>query len=378
MATKVFLRDFMTPKKIRNYLIAVVVFGGLIFSLSGGGESFVLSDSAGGMIGIGIAFTSTAYVIYTYSTWDKIRLYVALPIGKWKLLGGYFLALWLCTLLQRMSFVILVLAVFGKHVWENVCLLLLSSGAAVLINIGILLGRNAKRRGLVFANVALLLLLLALQLPCFAFREKLLFSVSAGLAAAALWIPCRETDLILRHQPGKTACRNRRIVNYFLRTMLAEKIYMVNTVCIFAFLIVLCIAGRSNPIMWNVAWCVGAVNTPLLTMLSADVWTSRQIVMLPGRNNNLYAQYAVFLGGYFVLVNLALVLGRYLIVGEAGISDFLMAAILAAVETGAAVFMEKNGRITGWQTKQELWKNPRKYVLPLIIFALVSVRYLRL
>ena len=67
-----------------------------------------------------------------------------------------------------------------------------------------------------------------------------------------------------------------------------------------------------------------------------------------------------------------IVLVKYIILKEVLIKDILLALLLVILETVLAIMLEKTYRVKGWQTKQELWKNPRKYILPFAIFVFVS------
>lgn len=156
---------------------------------------------------------------------------------------------------------------------------------------------------------------------------------------------------------------------------MTEKIYIVNTICIIAFLIVLCVISRKNPIMINLTWCIGSINTPFLTMVSGDKWIARHIDMLPVKQNNIYKQYSLFLAGYFILINIVIILSKYAILNRFMLNDIFLALLLVFLETALAGILERNYRIKGWQTKQELWKNPRKYILPLVVFIYVSIYY---
>lgn len=369
-----FLRDFITQAKIKKYILYMLGFAALMKLFFQDKTIFYISDMAGSMIGIGIAFTSTAYIIYTYSTLENIKFYLTLPIKKWRMFLAYFIALWICTLIQRISFVIVVIAGFGTHIVQNIFILLINSGAAVLINIGILLGKNAKKRSMILWNVILICALFFLGYSNIAFRYKLLLSVCIGLSAICTYHKVEITDLVITHQPSMRTQRC-SIVNYFFRVAMTEKIYISNTVCIVAFLVVLCVMSKNNPIMMNLVWCIGSVNTPLLTMISGDLWIARQIDMLPIRQNYIYKQYSLFLASYFLLMNFMIVLVKYIILNEVLIKDVLLALLLVILETVLAIILEKTYRVKGWQTKQELWKNPRKYILPLVIFVFASFYY---
>lgn len=377
MEFKMFFRDFITQAKIRKYLIALVAFAVTLFVCFKDKQIIKISDTAGSMIGMGIAFTSAAYMIHTYSTMENIRLYLTLPVRKWKLTVAYFLALWICTLFQRVSFVMVVIAVFGSHVMENALLLMLYPAAAVWINIGIL---SACKKSTLIWNVILAVILFLTAISGMEYRYQ---AVCAVLTGAGAIYGCRKmdiTDLIIRQNPGiKTRKKmqnktyKKGISNYFFQIVAAEKIYLGNTVCIAVFLVVLCIANKNHPVMGSLVWCIGAVNTPFLTMISADRWITRHMDMLPVRQNNLYKQYAVFLAGYFLPVNLAVVWIRCMMFHKVLLEDMVLALLLVPLETVVAQMLEKKCRISGWQTKQELWKHPRKYILPLTVFAFVAL-----
>lgn len=379
---EMFLRDFITPAKIKKYAVSVFLFAVFIHIFFGNNTIFRLNDTAGSMIGTGIAFTSAAYVINTYSTAENIGFYLTLPVKKWRMFSAYFFALWISMLIQRISFLIPVIAEFCSHAAENLLLLILNSAAAVLVNIGIFLGKNSKNKSIFICNLVLAAALfltggLKVNSGC-----KAVLAVLIGAGAAASFVKRNVTDLILISEPRKKASR-KCISNYFWRVAVTEKIYLSNTACILAFLFVLGAAGRQNPILINLLWCIGAVNTPFLTMISADIKTSRHIDMLPVKKNNIYKQYFIFLMSYFVLINSIILIAKNIAIKEAFIKeafikenlieDVFIAVLLALFETILAVILEQKCRIREWQTKQELWKNPRKYVLPLAVFAAVSI-----
>ena len=372
--TKMFLWDFITPKKVKKYVLYIFLFAILTQILFEYKNIFHINSFACSTIGIGIAFTSTAYVIYTYSVLENIKLYLTFPIGKWKLFGAYFSALWVCTVIQRISFVIVIIANFGDHSLENSVLLLINSGAAVLINIGILLGKNGKRKAMIFENILLLILLFFFGGINLHFGYKLVLVLFICICGIVTWRKSPITDLIINHEPKNKFLDQKGIRNYFLKVVFAEKIYIINTIFIVAFMFVLCFISRENPIMFQLVWCIGAINTPFVTMISSDVWVARHIDMLPEKQNNIYRQYGGFLFVYFVAVNM-IIIGAKSVVSGVVATDIFFALFLAIVEAIVAIILEKRYRITGWQTKQELWKNPRKYVLPLMVFVMVSIYY---
>jgi ABC-type branched-subunit amino acid transport system permease subunit len=83
-------------------------------------------------------------------------------------------------------------------------------------------------------------------------------------------------------------------------------------------------------------------------MLSGDKALMRQEKMLPRHSRLMVGGYASFLSVYFAAVN------AYVI----------------------SLYLERKFPIRQWQKKQEVWRNPRKYILPIIVCVVALAPYL--
>lgn len=377
--TNVFLRDFITKKKIKRYVLYLLFFTLGIWGLKMSGNSIALKSEIIGILGITVAFASTSYTIYTYSLAEKIRLYLTLPIQRYQIFLAYFLALFAVTMIQRISFlfIILLFAESGIMLLEHMALLLAIVFVTVLLNVGILLGKNSRSKWKVLCSFLCLGALAAISILEQPEWMRILEVLAVGILGSLLWKNQRATDLILVHHIKKSRKKRRNSANYFFRVLQAEKIYRTNTLFILGFLLIWCFIARKNSMLFGITWSIGAVNTPLLTMLSGDEYLTRQVAMLPQRKSSIYLQYGVFLGIYFLIVN-SIILGAEIIIFEEWTLSRIMLSgiemlLISLLEVFLGIYLEKKHRITGWQTKQELWKHPRKYLLPAIVFLLFSL-----
>lgn len=377
--TNVFLRDFITKKKIKRYVLYLLFFTLGIWGLQMSGNSIALKSGIIGILGITVAFASTSYTIYTYSLAEKIRLYLTLPIQRHQIFLAYFLALFAVTMIQRISFlfIILLFAESGIMLLEHMALLLTIVFVTVLLNVGILLGKNSGSKWKVLCSFLCLGALAAISLLEQPEWMRILEVLVVGVLGSLLWKNQRATDLILVHHIKKSRKKGRNSANYFFRVLQAEKIYRTNTLFILGFLLIWCVIARKNSMLFGITWSIGAVNTPLLTMLSGDEYLTRQVGMLPQRKGSIYLQYGVFLGIYFLIVNSIILGAEIIILKEWTLSRIVLSGIemllISLLEVFLGIYLERKHRITGWQTKQELWKHPRKYLLPAIVFFLFSL-----
>lgn len=361
---KVFLKDFITRRRVVWSVIALGLVAATLaaFRL----PKFELASVAG-TIGIMVCFFPTMYTIYTYTVPEHIRLYLTMPVTDWQLILSYAAALFVQTLLERMAFVVLVVIFLFENPLPIIAFQLCSGLVTVLLNVAILLGVNSKKVVTCIAGLLLFAGLLAVCVLIGGLPLQLGLATAIGGASVLLMLRHSSEDLMVRRAGAKTSGFGH---NYFWSVLLSEKMYLLNTAMVVAFagVFLFGFAERGNPIMESIPWVVAAVNTPVTTMLSGDKWLVRQSEMLPDQHGAIMGMYRRFLAVYFTATNLIVLM---LCIAHAGqYSLHLVIQFLAAViiEIGLASYLETKQRIAGWQTKQQLWRNPRKYIMPIAVF----------
>ena len=156
--------------------------------------------------------------------------------------------------------------------------------------------------------------------------------------------------------------------NYFFKVLLNEKIYIINTLILLGMIVFLSIIQMDNFIVSSMVWTIGAVNTPVLTMLSSDPHLRRQAKMLSAKQQGIWSMYKRFVFIYFLLVNGFILALNIFFKNDNIVINICIFAVISVIEPIITFILEDKFVLTNWQTKQELWKHPRKYILPLIVF----------
>ena len=152
-----------------------------------------------------------------------------------------------------------------------------------------------------------------------------------------------------------------------------EKVYIVNTLMLIALIIFLVYVQGENYIIWAMSWAIGSVNTPVLTMLSSDLNLRKHAEMISNKDQGVWKMYKKFLTFYFLSINLFIVLLNILFAKNNLLVSVLVCIILSIIEPRIATLLEIKYPLVKWQTKQELWKHPRKYVISLLVFIFTTI-----
>jgi hypothetical protein len=368
---KLFLYDFTTNKKIIKYAMAIVLLFAFALYFRTMNQGFTIGSVTMANIGLTTAFMTTLYSILSYATLDRIKAYLMLPCRKAEVFFAFVFAEYFSLVLERISFVIVIAALFTKEPFLLAAYLTLSSLIAVILDTVIVMSLN--KRKILFAILSVALILLLCALLTFSQYHIVNFSLlSFSLFIGIIIISRFEPKHLAINRESRIKKNLFRRYNYFFTVMMREKTAFINTVCIFVFAIAFTFIANSTPILLYAIWCIFAVNTPVTTMFSGDKALMRQEKMLPHRSRLMSGIYVYFLSAYFVIANAFAVL-LFIIVGQFSIFILFTGVMLVVIETGVTILLERKYPIRAWQKKQEVWRNPRKYILPLIVFAVAVI-----
>ena len=71
---------------------------------------------------------------------------------------------------------------------------------------------------------------------------------------------------------------------------------------------------------------------------------------------------------YYLVTNTVVLALTILHAGDFKPYLLIQFTIVVLLEVILVSYLETKKRIIGWQTKQQLWRNPRKYIMPAIVF----------
>lgn len=378
IATRIFLKDMVTKKKVKNYLIFIFLF--LIIAYQAFGEfirdTFGMSNIS--YITMAVMITSTAYLIHTYSLYEKVKNYISLPISNSRFLLGFVFSLILVSLLERISFLLIVVVVSNNNLLINIPVVVIGSILAILINVWILILINKKRKLEWILVVAVLLSYIFVSY----FDVSIFINISVMLLCNVISLIgiLKEDSLYIAINRNKAALITKFKYggNYFFKVLMNEKIYIINTTMLLVLIVFLSAIQNDNFIVSSMVWAIGAVNTPVLTMLSSDPHLRRQAKMLSTKQQGIWSMYKRFVSIYFLLINGFILMLNVVLKNNDILINICIFAVLSVIEPIIAFVLEDKFPLTNWQTKQELWKHPRKYILPLIVFLGITIVFILL
>jgi len=368
--SKIFLLDFFNNKKIIKIIFTLVL---LPLILSQAFSNLNFSSRYAGIIGVTTALASTLYTLSSYATTDKLKLYISLPISSKKLIWGLICIIYLDILFDKLAIFIIVVFLIFIDPLSVVLPTIFTSFICVVNVVALLLTMNKKNKILMWAN---LFSILGVILSSIILSGNLPFWVAVNIIMLAIPIITTmvydSAYLMINRQAKSQSTLGLMSRNYFILTMLMEKIYLINTFAIIALIIGFILMSPDEPLILNLAWCLGSINTPAMTMLSGDKWISKQVDMLPNTKKSVINMYLNFLIFYFMLINLLICLVISIKEGSFSWINVLIIVVVTILEVSITIIFEQKWRITDWQIKNELWHHPRKYITPIVIFIIIS------
>ncbi|MDU2353414.1 MAG: hypothetical protein E7D92_02315 [Anaerococcus sp.] len=352
---KLFKKDLLDRQRIIKYLIYAVLVYALLDGYLKDKEDFEINSRF--LLFISLALIgSMFYYIRGYVGNDRILSYYALPASKKDVNLNFILAVIIDIIFSK-----LLLVYIASYLFKAPFDIYIKLAFLTLVSLCLALASNA----LSLKRVHFILIGLASIASIYIIIKFNLFY--GGLATVLILI----LSVFLLKDTYFSTNTNAKISkismnNYFLKFSMAENIYIINTVCILL-MVGFAIYFMPAPMGIVIASAVGAVNTPLLTMFSSSEGLRDYDKMFPNSEISLRTNYRKLLSIYFVLINLFISILAYNKIN----SSYLLVAnmiIISIIEIFVSYWLEIKKAITNTKTQNEIWKHPRKYILPIIVF----------
>lgn len=370
--TKVFLKDMLDRRTILKYFVGLVlIYTGMDFLINKDPNLLSINFDLRLVLFVCFAlFTTIFYFAKTYTSTENTLLYYQLPVKRKKINLSFILSLIIDSLIRKFL-PLAVIAYVLKAPIEFYPIILL------MLPIICMLGSLPSSRNIGGDKklIVSLLLLGSIALILFLFyKTSLRIGMKALISILAIFILViilskfyLNQAIFSQQEMGSN--RKFRISNYFLKFILAENVYLINTVGIILMIIFVSIM-IPGAIKIPLALAIATVNTPLLTILSTDKGLATYKKMLPKSNKSLDKDYIKILFIYFALVHLIVLLANQ---GQMSVKFVIGLIAFTIFDTLVAYFMENKYPIVGKKTTMAVWKSPRKYILGAVVFILSFV-----
>lgn len=370
--TKVFLKDMLDRKTILKYFVGLVlIYVGMDFLI--GKDPNLLSINFDLRLVLFVCFalfTTIFYFAKTYTSTENTLLYYQLPVKRKKINLSFILSLIVDSIIRKLLPLAVIAYVLKAPVeFYPIILLMLP----IICMLGSLpsssnIGGNKKL-------IVCMLLLASIALVLFLFYKT---SLSMGIKTLISIIAIFVLVMILSRfylnqaifsQQEMGSSRKFKIYNYFLKFILAENVYLINTVGIILMIVFVSIM-MPGAIKIPLALAIATVNTPLLTIFSTDVGLATYKKMLPKTYKSLDKDYIKVLFIYFALVHIIILLAN---LRQISVKLIISLIAFTIFDTLMANFMENKYPIVGKKTTMAIWKSPRKYIMGAVVFLLSFV-----
>ncbi|MFO3715298.1 hypothetical protein [Anaerococcus cruorum] len=370
--TKVFLKDMLDRKTILKYFVGLVlIYVGMDFLI--GKDPNLLSINFDLRLVLFVCFalfTTIFYFAKTYTSTENTLLYYQLPVKRKKINLSFILSLIVDSIIRKFLPLAVIAYVLKAPVeFYPIILLMLP----IICMLGSLpsssnIGGNKKL-------IVCMLLLASIALVLFLFYKT---SLSMGIKTLISIIAIFVLVMILSRfylnqaifsQQEMGSSRKFKIYNYFLKFILAENVYLINTVGIILMIVFVSIM-MPGAIKIPLALAIATVNTPLLTIFSTDVGLATYKKMLPKTYKSLDKDYIKVLFIYFALVHIIILLAN---LRQISVKLIISLIAFTIFDTLMANFMENKYPIVGKKTTMAIWKSPRKYIMGAVVFLLSFV-----
>jgi len=370
--TKVFLKDMLDRRTILKYFVGLVlIYTGMDFLINKDPNLLSINFDLRLVLFVCFAlFTTIFYFVKTYTSTENTLLYYQLPVKRKKINLSFILSLIVDSIIRKFLPLAVIAYVLKAPIKFYPIILLMLQIVCMLGS----LPSSSNIRGDKKLIVSLLLIgSIALILFLF-YKTSLSIGMKALISILAIFILViilskfyLNQAIFSQQEMGSN--RKFRISNYFLKFILAENVYLINTVGIILMIIFVSIM-IPGAIKIPLALAIATVNTPLLTILSTDKGLATYKKMLPKSNKSLDKDYIKILFIYFALVHLIVLLANQVQMS----GKFAISLIAFAIfDTLMAYFMENKYPIVDKKTTMAVWKSPRKYILGAVVFILSFV-----
>ena len=370
--TKVFLKDMLDRKTILKYFVGLVlIYVGMDFLI--GKDPNLLSINFDLRLVLFVCFalfTTIFYFAKTYTSTENTLLYYQLPVKRKKINLSFILSLIVDSIIRKFLPLAVIAYVLKAPVeFYPIILLMLP----IICMLGSLpsssnIGGNKKLIVclLLFASIALVLFLF--YKTSLSMGIKTLISIIAIFVLVMILSRFYLNQAIFSQQEIGSS-RKFKIYNYFLKFILAENVYLINTVGIILMIVFVSIM-MPGAIKIPLALAIATVNTPLLTIFSTDVGLATYKKMLPKTYKSLDKDYIKVLFIYFALVHIIILLAN---LRQISVKLIISLIVFTIFDTLMAYTMENKYPIVGKKTTMAVWKSPRKYIMGVIVFMLAFV-----
>lgn len=176
--------------------------------------------------------------------------------------------------------------------------------------------------------------------------------------------------LLIKHTKGTGS-----IFLYLLRYLITNKNYLLNTAgfCAIAGFMPFILGQFEGLNVMPLGFAILCLNTPICILLSCDPNLEQAVRVLPGQARRFCSRYCLFIFNVNMAVSSVYLISWQIQHGSVGGIDIITALLFALQSAIFSVLLEWLYPIRKWKIENDLWRHPRKYIVPSVMLLIAGL-----
>ncbi len=297
---------------------------------------------------------------------------VMLPFERRKFVFSYIAAMGIYTLLTKTAVLLAVLLAVSAWNWAEISGGILCAINAVLMAAAIFSVKKYWYTGIFWGIAILAAVFFGWNQPWF------IPLISANSAFAFLVLQNADGySFYLPEGKSSSAVKGRgrhSVWIYFFRYLKNHKNYLLNTVFMWCIACALPLFFRQMESLFVIpaGFAVLSLNTPVCILLSCDPDLEQAVRVLPGQKKTFFVPYCLFIFSCNITADMIFLCSLQIQTGGVTVQMMAAAVFFAMLSAVLSVFLEWFFPIRGWKIESDLWRHPRKYIVPAAMLLLAG------
>lgn len=171
---------------------------------------------------------------------------------------------------------------------------------------------------------------------------------------------------------SKTKSNHFLIQKYLLRYIFSNKSFTINSLVLIVFgcffVKMFENATETNALDFlPIGLAMISINTPFAIVISSNKKLREKLEVMPNKMSSFCIPYTMTITVFYLVCYAVYILALYFLGVKADLTAIISAVVFAIESAVIVCFLENKFPITKWSVETDLWHNPRKYIIPIVL-----------
>lgn len=365
---QIFFKEFSNEKRRQSLIKNFVIIGFLTILFAQNKVQYELPVKSIALVILVLTFISSYTTTFNFNNINNVKRYLSLPIKKLDYIFSLYITLIVLTFVDKVLYIVALALIISPSKVNIAVVSTVSIMLMVAVSINMLVAISKKSLGLKLLNIISVIIPIAL---CFInINQILVLIILVTILAINIFLLTTADLKNLVYYP-KSKAKVRTFKNYYINVMLNDKVLIINSLFLIglAFIYYLFLFESETLFLQALPLAFVASNKIVSTMISQDRDTLKKINSMP--RNNIYKQYFIFNLILMYVLYFILFISSILVFKLNPVTMVLVLVFCPLVVASVNTYLEMHHPILIWSDLNQLWKNPRNYIV--LVFAYVVI-----